>query len=282
RPAASTPHLVWAAGHFLSFLAGLRYLFAVTTFSASGLGRWYTIAYFGAITSYCVVVYKSFGVPQMNKAYIQRAAMDENVQYLLLALYWWFSKPIFLTLIPYVTFSLFHVLTFVRTTIIPMAFPAPAPPAGGRTDGAAPTPQTGPAKAAKFIQGWVKANYDPAMKFVAYAEVAIFARVLFGALLFRNSLLAPLFYAHFLRLRFYMSSFTRAAFQHVRSVLDGYTQHPSCPPAVRNGYLTLTDLISRYASSVLNVQNQGVPPRADGAAPPAAAAGAGAGAAPRR
>lgn len=145
----------------------------------------------------------------------------------------------------------------------------------------------------------VKANYDPAMRFVAYAEVAVFARVLFGALLLRNSLLAPLFYAHFLRLRFYMSSFTRGAFQHVGSILDGYTQHPSCPPAVRRGYLMLTDLvscvhwrlylcmlqadvnlsrqISRYASTVMPVQNQGAGAAGGGAAAAAPnAAGAGA------
>ncbi|EPQ27359.1 uncharacterized protein PFL1_05279 [Pseudozyma flocculosa PF-1] len=280
RPSASTPHLIWAAGHFLCFFAGLRYLLATVMLgtTSGGLARWYAATYIGAITSYCVVVYKSFGVPQLSRPYIQRALMDENVQYLFLALYWFMTKPIFVTLIPYVTFSLFHVLTFVRTTVIPMAFPSatPAPAAAGGN--AAPAqPASAPAKAAKVIQGWVKANYDPAMRFVAYAEVAIFARVLFGALLFRNSLLAPLFYAHFLRLRFYMSSFTRAAFQHVKTVLDGYTQHQSCPPVVRKAYLTLTDLISRYASSVLSVQNQGAQPAAA-----AGNAGAGAGAAPRR
>lgn len=163
------------------------------------------------------------------------------------------------TLVPYVTFSLFHVLTFLRTTIIPMIFPhSSSTPA--RAEGQAAAPAPAPARAAKFIQtcefhiirkslnslllSGVKSNYDPAMRFVAYSEVAIFARVLFGALLFRNSLLAPLFYAHFLRLRFYMSSFTRGAFQHVGSVLDGYTQHPSCPPAVRRAYLMITDLVS--------------------------------------
>ena len=78
------------------------------------------------------------------------------------------------------------------------------------------------------------------MRFVSYAEVVIFVRVLFGALLLRNSLLAPLLYAHFLRLRFYMSSFTRAAFQHVRSELDQMTQNPSCPPVVRKGYLSIS------------------------------------------
>lgn len=53
------------------------------------------MAYLGALVSYGVVVYKAFGVPQPNKAYVQRAAMDENVQYLFLAVYWWLSKPIF-------------------------------------------------------------------------------------------------------------------------------------------------------------------------------------------
>jgi transmembrane protein 33 len=265
-------------------LAGLRFLLGVFTFNTPNLKHWYTLAYLGAIISYGVVVYKSFGVPQLNKAYLQRAAFDENVQYLLLAVYWWFNKPIFVTLIPYVTFSLFHVLTFVRTTVIPMVFPhsSTTPSRSSSAEGsssssnASGTAAAGansppPAKAAKFIQTWVKANYDPAMRFVAYSEVAIFARVLFGAVLFKNSLLAPLFYAHFLRLRFYMSSFTRGAFQHVGSVLDGYTQHPSCPPAVRRGYLMLTDLISRYASTVLSVQNQGAAAGgANGAAAPQA------------
>lgn len=230
--------------------------------ASGGLTRWYTATYLGAIISYCVVVYKSFGVPQLNKPYIQRALMDENVQYLFLAIYWFMSKPIFVTLIPFVTFSLFHVLTFFRTTVIPMVFPSASPAPGASQTGSAPAaqPASAPAKLAKFVQSWVKANYDPAMRFVAYAEVAIFVRVLLGAVAFRNSLMAPLFYAHFLRLRFYMSSFTRAAFQHVKSVLDGYTQHQSCPPVVRKAYLTLTDLISRYASSVLSVQNQGNAP----------------------
>ena len=32
--------------------------------------------------------YKSLGIPSLNRAYVQRALLDENVQYLLLALYW--------------------------------------------------------------------------------------------------------------------------------------------------------------------------------------------------
>lgn len=95
RPVASTPHLVWAGGHFLTFICGLRYLIGALLLSGSALSRWYTAAYLGAIVSYGVVVYKAFGVPQVSKAYLQRAIMDENVQYLGAAIYWWWNKPIF-------------------------------------------------------------------------------------------------------------------------------------------------------------------------------------------
>lgn len=87
------------------------------------------------------------------------------------------------------------------------------------------------------------------MRFVAYAEVAVFARVLLGAITFRNSLLAPLLYAHFLRLRFYMSSFTRSAFQHVGGKLDELTLDSRTPPVVRKVYVVITDLVSHMECS---------------------------------
>lgn len=91
---------MWAAGHFLVFFSGIRFLLGLFTLNTPNLGHWYTIAYLGAIVSYGVVCYKSFGIPQLNKAYIQRALFDENVQYLVFALYWWFNKPIFSELSP--------------------------------------------------------------------------------------------------------------------------------------------------------------------------------------
>ena len=38
--------------------------------------------------------YKSLGIPQLNRAYVQRALLDENVQYLLLAVYWFLQVSI--------------------------------------------------------------------------------------------------------------------------------------------------------------------------------------------
>lgn len=52
------------------------------------------------------------------------------------------------TLLPYMIFSLFHALTFTRTTLFPQFLPA-GPPA---TAGGAP----GPHPLAKRLQAWVK------------------------------------------------------------------------------------------------------------------------------
>lgn len=247
---------MWAAGHFLTFFAGLRYLITAATFSTAGYEIWYRVAFYGAIISYGVVIYKSFGVPRTDKAYVQRALMDENVQYLVVAIYWCYIKPISSTSAPLTShaYSLHHLFAVPSADVY-------------AHDGAAGfarlrrhrhAEQLGPVQDDPVVyvlvtDAGVKDNYDRAMRFVSYAEVAIFVRVLLGALFFRNSLLAPLLYAHFLRLRFYMSSFTRAAFQHVRSELDSLTQNPSCPQVVRNGYLMLTDLVTRYASTVLSI-----------------------------
>lgn len=57
----------------------------------------------------------------------------------------------------------------------------------------------------------MKANYDKAMRLVAYAELVILVRVLFGALFFKNSFMAPIFFIHFLRQRYTQSAFTRDA-----------------------------------------------------------------------
>lgn len=93
----------------------------------------------------------------------------QNVQYFVLAFFWWSSKPIasayrcknsslpllmvcssyfVVTLLPYAIFSLFHALTFTRTTLMPQFLP-PGPPA---TAGGPPQPHP----ISKRLQIWVK------------------------------------------------------------------------------------------------------------------------------
>jgi len=104
------------------------------------------------------------------------------------------------------------------------------------------------------------------MKVVAYTEILILVRVIFGALLFRNSFLTPIFYAHFIRMRFFQSAFTRDAIVIVTTKIDGYVNGPDVPPVVKQGWGTVQSLIGRWTGTTLNA------PAPAGQAPAAAAA----------
>jgi len=243
---AATQHYMWAAGHFIILLSSLRYLLATILFRGAS-AWWYKTSFLGALVSYTIVCQKALGTPRPNLAYLNQALMDENVQYLLLAFYWWSMKPISLALVPYAIFSLFHALTFTRTTLMPQFLPQ-GPPA---TANGPPTPHP----VAKRLQVWVKANYDTAMKAVAFTELLIMLRVTLGALTLQNSLLAPIFYAHFLRARWYQNKFTQKAISIVNARVEGYVRQPSAHPIVVQVWDRFKMVLSRWAGSVLVPQN---------------------------
>jgi hypothetical protein len=104
------------------------------------------------------------------------------------------------------------------------------------------------------------------MKVVAYTEILILVRVIVGALTFRNSFLTPIFYAHFVRMRFFQSAFTKEAIIRVTAKIDGYINSPDAPPAVKRGWGTVQSLIGRWTGATLNA------PAPQAQAPPAAGA----------
>ncbi|KAG1825628.1 uncharacterized protein BJ212DRAFT_286781 [Suillus subaureus] len=239
---ATTQHYLWAGGHFLLLLSGFRYLLAWIMFKSVS-SWWYKASFLGALMSYFIVCQKALGSPQPNMAYVRRALADENVQYFLLAIFWWTSRPVTIALLPYFVFSLFHALTFTRTTLMPQFLP-PGPPlaAGG-------PPQPHPL--AKKLHLWVKANYDTAMRIVAITELVIFARVLFGALLLRNSLMMPLVYANFLHQRYFHSQFTRDAITLADKRITDLSNHPSVPPVVGQVWMRARELVVRWGGSAV-------------------------------
>jgi len=265
----SLSHKAWAGGHATVLASSIYALIGLVTFHPHP--RAYQIAYAGALVSWGIVVYKSLGVPTLSRAYFSRAMLDENVQYLILALFWFTQRPIYISLIPFATFSLFHTLNFVRTLL-------PRPKPGKTTDKKTDEPTTSADQAGqqqsqlvqlnKSIQTWVKHNYERAMLFVSYIEViVILGRVVFGALTFQTPFTVPLIYVHFLRLRYYLSPQIRQAFAYVSAQLDHLTNHPSCPAVVKQGVTTLKSMVVRYAQlmiSVPNAQEAGGAPRPNG------------------
>ncbi|WRT64120.1 uncharacterized protein IL334_001049 [Kwoniella shivajii] len=270
------PHYLWAFGHGIMLLSA-AYVLLQTVFFRPTPTKTYKLAYTGALLSYSIVVYKSLGRPQVNQAWLRRALVDENVQYAILALYWWVAKPVNVSILPFATFSLFHCLTFLRTNIIPKFVPAQPPAA----QGAAPRQPALLENISRKIQLWVKSNYDVAMRFVAYCELLICVRLILGVLTFRSSFIAPLFMVHFVRLRYHASPFTRSAVGNVVIYINNFVS--SKPAAVQNVWSTIKRVISSWGGVPLfgpGTQGQGATQPQQAAGPGAAgqtAAGSGAG-----
>jgi len=241
---SQTQHYYWAGGHGLMFFTGLRYLLGWCTFKAAPLTWWYKAAFVGALLSYFIVIKKSLGIPS-GGAYFRRALVDENFQYFILCIFLLMSKPIGLALIPFWTFSMFHVMTFARTALVPKFFPPTPNPSG---TGSIPSP------IAKTIQSFVKKWYDPAMKIVAYVEIAILFRVVFGLFLRKNSLLAPIIYGLFLRARYFQSPFTRQAFATLDALIIQGLSSPTVAgsvPQAKNWYGTAKGYLNSSLGGVL-------------------------------
>lgn len=89
------------------------------------------------------------------------------------------------------------------------------------------------------------------MKAVAYTELLIMLRIFLGAITFQNSLLSPIFYAHFLRQRYYQSAFTRDAIGMVDSRIEAYVRKEGAPPMAVMVWDKLKMVLGRWAGSTL-------------------------------
>ena len=135
----------------------------------------------------------------------------------------------------------------------------------GRTPSAAPACEA-PAALGEMYVGccscdWrltvcAPANYDPAMRVVAFTELLIFLRVAFGAILLRNSLVAPLIYAHFLRQRYYQSAFTREAVSYADERVLATLGNPAAPPVVGTVWGKVREFAIKWAGSGVIEQNR--------------------------
>lgn len=106
------------------------------------------------------------------------------------------------------------------------------------------------------------------MNFVAYAELAILIRSLLGAITFRSSFITPILLAHFIRMRYHASPFTRNAMNNIGAKIDSFAAQRGGP--VLNTWTTAKRFLHTWVGG-------GVAPGA--AAPAGAAPAAGAGAA---
>ncbi|OAC98332.1 hypothetical protein MUCCIDRAFT_150103, partial [Mucor lusitanicus CBS 277.49] len=218
----------WFVGHALVVLNTL--IFAISNLVFHPLGFFYRLAYLGVIASYGIVLWNAYKPLTNKEPYFKLMLLDENCQYLIIGVFFLFSRRIAVTLIPFFIYSVFHVLDFVDTHLIPQLAPH----------------QT---KIQSHIQDIVNKHYDTAMMLVAKIEVCgVMTRLVLGLFVFRSSILSILVYGQFLRMRYFMSENTRKFLKELGTKIDKAltppTAHPKIPPAVINAYATAKEKLT--------------------------------------
>jgi hypothetical protein len=225
------PQFTWWCGHCIVLFCTTIYFWHWCTLSWSEGINYYYAAYLGAMLSYGVVVYKSFGSPQLNWEYLEKVNKDENVFYLALALMWFMITPVFVTLIPYATFSLFHFITYFRANILQAFSPSPQHSPSSSSSGT--QIRANNYGASKYIQIWVHKNYEPAMNMVSFVEVVVITLfLLFNIVTLQIRFFILFAYCFFLRLRYHMNNYTKQAFFTVAQYLDDLMLPPSASPNI--------------------------------------------------
>ncbi|KAF9426208.1 hypothetical protein BGZ94_006823 [Podila epigama] len=233
------PQFAWWLGHVVVLICTTFYLPYWATFHFRAGAHWYTRAFLGAILSYGVVVYKSFPVIQFEPQFLQAVFTEENVQYFLMAIYWWRSTPMLAPLIPYAVFALFNILTYVKTNILPVV---------SGENNAAQTSGLG-----KAIDSFTDQYHSIAMSAVALFEVVgVLGSLILGAITFQSSFLSPIIYTFFLRFRYFFNPHTRSAFALLRTRLDGYVlNNPQVPPQALKAYTLIQRSVIQFGRAAV-------------------------------
>ncbi|KAI8847971.1 hypothetical protein BC829DRAFT_395136 [Chytridium lagenaria] len=246
--------------HILIFFSpvflGASYILYSRFFSSGS--RHYTKALWGTILSYGIIIYKAHGVPQISKGYLQRIMMDENMHYLILSLVWLSSKPMWVVLIPFVTFSLFHSANYARTELLPKLIPSTSALHSTLTTRIQPA-------LLKFSQTYQSKGLEA----VAYLEVwGLPLYLIFSLLTGGAGFLTPVLYFQFLRFRYFFSALTRRAAGDLRKRMDGYiVDREATPEWIKAVYRRAMEALEKFGD-VTAGQGQAAPPAGGPAAQP--------------
>lgn len=244
---ATTLQFAWFVGHVFYLASTLRYVFSSIKFNAGSTGARfsYRLAFVSAIVTYGIVVFKAYRSRLTKQpGGVQPAALatDENIQYLVLSLVWLFSAPIFWALLPFAVYSTFHFLSYLRAYLLPALMPPPAAPASATSPSGTPSRPPAP-PLADAIAKFVKQNYDASMHLVSRLELALLARLFFGAILMQNSWIILVLYTVFVRVRYAQSAFMRSAVAYVERAVDGLFVDQRVPEGVRGVWGTFKGVV---------------------------------------
>ncbi|SCU99949.1 LANO_0F04478g1_1 [Lachancea nothofagi CBS 11611] len=227
-----TSQFAWFAGHLVVLTCAIFY-FLTFRGGASGLhNSLYRVLYLGVIESFGIIIYQQHfkhrsqasgtaGAAGPTPTIPQLLLRDDNSMYVAIALMWFLTPRLTVTMVPYVVFSFFHFLTYLKSVILPQVF------------------EIGPdSRLSTIIDRFIRENNDRSMVWSSFSELVCVIVVLVRALLwYPRSWIVAVVYCLFIKIRYETSPYTRSGIKRWEVRLDGLMSHPGVPVALKNGYV---------------------------------------------
>lgn len=205
----------WFVSNLVTVVNSLLYIFS-WKYKGALKAVWYRSTLLGALATFSIVVYQNVASYKTATGSINYRAFlsDDNVHYLYDALIWLVLPAHLLAIIPFLSFSFFHVLNFASTDLLPAV-------------------GVGSLVSSK-IQHFTKQYHELSRREAAGSELLLLLQLVFEALFFRKwSWISLLAYAVFIKVKSEGSLFTRNALKSWEVRIDGVVSNEKVPPALK-------------------------------------------------
>ncbi|CAR26056.1 ZYRO0B00814p [Zygosaccharomyces rouxii] len=228
-----TLQFAWFCGHAITLVFSTLYFITYCP-------KIYRVAYAGVLESFGIITYQHYYLKQsslQDRSLTPSALLlNDDLLYFGMAFVWFITPRFALSLVPYAVFSLFHVLIYCKSVLLPQVFDMSP---GSKCVGA--------------ISNFIHQYNERSMYWMGSVEIFTWVWLTLRALLFRRrSWIVWLSYSFFLKVRFENSKYIKSSFAQWRVRLDGIVSHSSVPPMVKQWYHRFEVLllkVSRYRLS---------------------------------
>ncbi|SCW04365.1 LAFE_0H11914g1_1 [Lachancea fermentati] len=217
---ARTSQFAWFIGHVVVLFSSALYLLTFRGGSSGFHNTLYRVMYLGVIESFSVIIDQQH-LRSTNKTSPRDLLLDDNVLYLGVALLWIATPRLTITMVPYVVFSLFHFLTYLKSVLLPQVFHL-----------------SENSKILTLVDSFVRQNNDKSMNWSSFSELCCLIIVLLRALLwYPRSWIVAIIYSVFIKVRYEKSPYMKSCVKKWEVRLDGLVSHPKVFPQVKNIYM---------------------------------------------
>lgn len=226
-----TLQFAWFVGHLITLISVFFYSLTYIKIGTRMYWFWFDLATLGIIESFGLLVFQLYTKVGFD---IKALIKDDNVHFFGLGIMFLFLRPyIFLPLLPFQLFSLFHVLSYSKAYLLPIVNKDES------------------SKAYKTIDSFIASNNSKSIQLACIFQIASLFFLAGRVLLFRKRSLSPfLVYLVFIKLRYEKSVITRNLFKTIEVKVDGLVNNLN-NPNVKNVWIKFKSGLRKAGDYIL-------------------------------